>query len=519
MATLKIYPRSTGMQQSLVEIERQVAAHLEQSAAAPPLRDAVGMLRVEEAQQSRGRCLADLFTARQIVKAHLDLQFINESLEAGRERLGAQGAKRIKSCGWCWTSIRLRGGLRLKLQTPYLRRSYQGRAGRRRKHRGQAGVGVYPLLAALGVEQGFSPASRSEIARQSVLCASYEEAREQLGRAGLAVGIPSIVRVAVTSGGKGIELRDKSIEAASKAPLPTDSSLAGKRVRISLDGGRTRTRTTLRGPGIRPRKNGRRPFELDWKEPRVLTVDVLDENGEMDRTFRPVYETSLAEADQVIELLVGTLRLLGVHLASEVLFVADGAPWIERRIAKALHEDVGVEPERLSLVLDYYHATERITKALEQCKHFRPEAREALREELCKLLLEPDGAQRVIERLRSLARGRRARPIQQHIRYLQQRLYLMEYAALREQDLPIGSGVVESAIRRVINLRFKSASMCWRPDHLEPLLYLRAVLKSGRWEQFFQAMLQGHHFLEAIGAFLPSPTPRRAAAACDRASA
>jgi hypothetical protein len=37
----------------------------------------------------------------------------------------------------------------------------------------------------------------------------------------------------------------------------------------------------------------------------------------------------------------------------------------------------------------------------------------------------------------------------------------MRYAGWRAARTPIGSGVVERAIRRVINLRFEAASMYW----------------------------------------------------------
>jgi hypothetical protein len=380
-------------------------------------------------------------------------------------------------------------------------------------------VGLYPLLMSLGFELQMSPASRAEIARQTVLCASYDEAREQLGRQGLELHNSSITQVAVLVGRKGLELRDSSIGAARQAPLLEHSSLEGKYVRVSLDGGRARTRHTYRGRGIRPGDNGRRPFKLDWQEPRVLTIDVLDEHGEVDRRLKPVYQTTLAKADGAMDLLIGTLRLLGVHLAAQVVFVADGAEWIWRRIVDSLLDHVQIPPEKLFLALDYYHVTERISEALAVCKDLKAQAREALRSELSVLLLQPHGAERVIERLRTLARGRRARIINSAIHYLHSHLELMDYAELRAQHLSIGSGVVESAVRRVINLRFKAASMAWREDHLEPLLHLRAVLKSGRWDQFFQSLLQGRHFLDPLSAFIPSNAPRRAAESRHRAAA
>ena len=57
----------------------------------------------------------------------------------------------------------------------------------------------------------------------------------------------------------------------------------------------------------------------------------------------------------------------------------------------------------------------------------------------------------------------------------------MKYEEFRNQKLPIGSGIVESGIRRVINLRFKCPSAFWNIENLEPLFFLRAAFLGGRW--------------------------------------
>ena len=84
----------------------------------------------------------------------------------------------------------------------------------------------------------------------------------------------------------------------------------------------------------------------------------------------------------------------------------------------------------------------------------------------------------------------------------------MGYFRLKSEKLPIGSGVVESAVRRVVNQRFKSASQFWLTDHLGPLLELRALWKSGRWDTFFRARLRGRFWIpdaKLLEANLPTP--------------
>ncbi len=365
---------------------------------------------------------------------------------------------------------------------------------------------IYPVLEKLGITGGVTPLTRSIICRQVVLCSSYVEAQEQLARDGLKLDGTTLVRVAVSTGEEALEQRNRALQRAREAPLPHDSPIKGKRIRVSIDGGRARTRLTKWR--CRKGKNGRRPFELQWREPRVITIDVLDDAGDMDRSWRPIYEVSLGNADEVFTLATGLLRMLGAHLAAEIVFVSDGAEWIWRRVEQLIR-GAELPPDRVRLILDYYHATEHIAAALAACKAMGVKTRASLFAKLCRLLVKPGGPENVITQLRALARGRRGKRVNKEIDYLQDHLPHMHYAQMRSQNVPIGSGVVESAVRRVLNLRFKSASMCWRPDRLEPMLYLRAILKAGRWDDFMAARLAGHHWLSpapSAPAMLPGST-------------
>jgi len=57
----------------------------------------------------------------------------------------------------------------------------------------------------------------------------------------------------------------------------------------------------------------------------------------------------------------------------------------------------------------------------------------------------------------------------------------MEYARMAALKLPIGSGAIESAIRRVVNLRLKGPSIYWPKTSAEAVLLLRSYYKAGRW--------------------------------------
>ena len=61
----------------------------------------------------------------------------------------------------------------------------------------------------------------------------------------------------------------------------------------------------------------------------------------------------------------------------------------------------------------------------------------------------------------------------------------MQYSFFKDEGLPQGSGSVESAIRRVINLRLKSCGSFWKKENAEIYLFLRSQLITGRWNTFF----------------------------------
>jgi hypothetical protein len=74
--------------------------------------------------------------------------------------------------------------------------------------------------------------------------------------------------------------------------------------------------------------------------------------------------------------------------------------------------------------------------------------------------------------------------------YLETRLPHLQYAAFQAQGLPIGSGVVESANKLVVEARLKGSGMHWQRANITPMVALRASRCSGRWAQDWPALLR-----------------------------
>jgi hypothetical protein len=80
-------------------------------------------------------------------------------------------------------------------------------------------------------------------------------------------------------------------------------------------------------------------------------------------------------------------------------------------------------------------------------------------------------------------KGRRERLLDTHS-YLAEHQHRMIYARLRRDDLDIGSGAVEGAVRNLVRMRLDGPGMRWGRDRAEMMLHLRCVLLNGEWEHF-----------------------------------
>jgi hypothetical protein len=157
------------------------------------------------------------------------------------------------------------------------------------------------------------------------------------------------------------ELSDYCFEKDEFLCLSEDETLSGKRVVLSIDGGRTRTKSYKVNEGIDLRKSS---YETPWCEPKLFVLQVLDEAGEIMKGNLPIYGTRFSEED-IISLLKRFLVKLEISKAKEVQIVADGAPWIWNRL-KPLLIELGVKETQIVETLDHPHACEYVYKIIQQ---------------------------------------------------------------------------------------------------------------------------------------------------------
>jgi hypothetical protein len=76
-----------------------------------------------------------------------------------------------------------------------------------------------------------------------------------------------------------------------------------------------------------------------------------------------------------------------------------------------------------------------------------------------------------------------AEVLSSNLAYLEKREGQMQYPAFQAQGLPIGSGIVESGNKLVVEARLKGAGMHWAEHNVNPMLALRNIICSRRWQE------------------------------------
>jgi hypothetical protein len=474
----------------LMHLEREVNRRLPEWRTRVA-RDPECFGRVEEDVLAWSRGVAGLLTA-----AVLDDREVQERVDERAEAIRREAPGRQHKGYRRPRHVKLLCGLVLTVLCWYCR----PRAKKKTTERPDKGeIGLYPEWAALGIREGASPGLQSEAARMVVLMPSMEAARVELERRGCDLDVKTVRRLALEMGAQALAARKEDLEAWRRGEVAVGQVFAGKRIAVAIDGGRTRTREA-RKPGKRSKKQHRRSkkqgagpkrthrrYQAPWREPKVAVIYVLNKHGAIDGSSLRVVDATLQGPDHLMELVAFHLHRLGAVHAQRVVFLADGTDWIWDRVPKVVKR-VGLEKDRCYYALDVCHAVNHIALALEACTEKTPEDRKAQLSRLRRML--KDGRlDEVIAYLEKLKLGRRSaaiKAIEAEIAYLEKRRSLMRYDELVRKKLPIGSGAVESAIRRIINLRVKGAGMFWTPENAEAVIYLRAQALTDRWEEMLE---------------------------------
>lgn len=462
-------------------------------ASVVPLLD-VGEVNAWDGRQFKAReghiVWAALVLAGQCIALLLHrLDGLAEAHATAAQRTQGRRSDRSQGQGWRTVTVLTIGNVAVRLKVPYV---VTGRRSQRAKRRGQRGGGreanFYPFLAWLGIEERLTPLVWTTVAKYGLLQASFEAARDTLHAWGIILSTKRIARLTYRFGQSGLNLRQRQLDQLKHGTLPEGRLLAGQRVVVAVDGGRARLRRSKRG---RRKANGRHGYRGEWKEPKVLTIYVVDPDGHKVSTQEiPVTnDGTFGEVDQFMQVLEMHWVRLGIRHAAQVLFVGDGALWMWERIP-ALLRRLGCPDECLIELLDFYHATEHLS-AFAEAAFASPKAAQTWFKQACAALKRGHAAT-LLQQMQTLCTQAKAKQkplLTKEIDYFQTRLSRLQYDRVTALKLPIGSGAVESLLRQVVNLRIKGTGKFWLVEHAEIMLHARCQWAAGVWEHFCDSIL------------------------------
>ena len=226
-----------------------------------------------------------------------------------------------------------------------------------------------------------------------------------------------------------------------------------------------------------------------WVEVKTLAIGKVEHTLGGDVHAREVsYFSRLDTAEVFRRLAAGELCRRGTYSAQTVCAVVDGAEWLQKFVDWHVPQAVRI--------LDFPHAAEHVTLVAQAI--FGPGTVEAS-EWLGKWLHElrhgdPD---QVLAALRALSPegstdpAAAAKTRDEVLTYLEKRRTQIAYAEFVAAGYPIGSGMVESANKLVVEARLKGSGMHWARANVNPMLALRTAACSGRWKQVWPLIWQG----------------------------
>jgi hypothetical protein len=225
----------------------------------------------------------------------------------------------------------------------------------------------------------------------------------------------------------------------------------------------------------------------EWVEVKTVVLGaiqppVMDQGESVVHTTQLSYFSRLAEAETFTRLATVETQRRGTEHAETVCAVNDGAEWIQGFIDVQRHDAVRI--------LDFSHAASYVAQVGQAVLgEGTPEFKAWLDTTLHELKHEsPDRLLQILRDMQHELEGGATSPetldnVRMAVQYLEKRRSQMEYAYFQAAGYPIGSGSVESGNKVVIEARLKGAGMHWARPHVNPMVALRNVLCSDRWEQ------------------------------------
>jgi hypothetical protein len=344
-----------------------------------------------------------------------------------------------------------------------------------------------PQVAPLDDQLGLHPQQRTSGELQHLGCAlavfvPFATAATLLGRAsGVAVSPRAVWDWGQAAGRRAMAQLHEQLQAVATGHLPTEEPLAAELAAAPLLMGADGVMVPFRPEGGHPRG------KTAWHEVKVGVLARLGRHTtRTGKIVARLHQRRLVAVFGDIEALQERLWCealrQGIRHTAQVVWLSDGARGLWRLFEEHF-------TAYATGILDFYHAVQQLWKSAAawldgrttQARRWFGWARHRLRHG------HPDGVLAdladalEVEGLPDTARD----TLRTVYAYLERHREHIDYAAYKALGLPLGSGMVESACKWLIQQRFKGVGMRWSEDGFNHLLHLRLAWVNGRFDALF----------------------------------
>jgi hypothetical protein len=249
------------------------------------------------------------------------------------------------------------------------------------------------------------------------------------------------------------------LEAEYAQPFRVLPAVGAQHVITETDG--TMICTVAPGPRKSKRPRG-------WEEMRLVAAQAKDSAT----TF---YGATFGSVAQTGRRWGHCTRQAGWGLNSLIHAVGDGSEWIQIQCRE-------VFGEQATFLCDFFHVSEYLGEAAPICRPAQPhpwrrtQQQRLRRGDVAKVLAALE------EHLEPVGTVEEEAPVRNAHRYVSNRQDCLDYPRALALGLPIGSGMIESGHRHVLQARLKKAGTAWLHDHADQIAHLRGLRANRQWQ-------------------------------------
>jgi hypothetical protein len=221
-------------------------------------------------------------------------------------------------------------------------------------------------------------------------------------------------------------------------------------------------------------RDKRKGKQLQWKEAKICLAHA---KGSITPAYGGTLQGDVAQAGRE---LFHCATVAGFGSNSRIHAVGDGAEWIATQVEEKFGSQGGY-------LVDFYHvcdylsaAAQAVTDTPQAAKVWMAEQKERLKTRRVGELM-----QALRPHLEPASVDDNDAPVRQCHRYLSNRMHQLDYQSALANDLPIGSGEIESAHRYIVQQRLKRPGSWWRATNADHMLALRLNRANNRWSEYW----------------------------------